>query len=319
LENLDAATTRVQAVLQKVFLLVGFAVLVAALGIGLLASRSIARPLAEMAERLRSAGTTGELPDFPENVAAGPEIRELTRGFDQAAKAVRDARERLTRAYVEFVGSLAQALDARDPYTAGHSRRVSNYACAIAKAMGLAEPEVETIRVGALLHDLGKIGISDIVLHKPGRLTADEMELIRQHPVIGRRILDNVHGLEPYLAIVELHHENWDGTGYPRGLKGTETPLQARIVKVADSYDAMTSDRPYRRGMTHAQAMAILKKVSGSETDPEIVGAFSLACSASLESCVETDGSLQKLAGIIAAQHEGIAEGTVAPVPKEAR
>jgi putative nucleotidyltransferase with HDIG domain len=318
LENLDAATAPVQAVLQRVFLIVGFAVLVAALAIGLLASRSIARPLAEMAARLRSAGASGELPDFAENVRAGPEIRELTRGFDQAAKAVREARERLTRAYVEFVGSLAQALDARDPYTAGHSRRVSNYACAIARAMGLAEPEVETIRVGALLHDLGKIGISDLVLHKPGRLTADETELIRQHPVIGRRILDNVHGLEPYLSIVELHHENWDGTGYPRGLKGTETPLQARIVKVADSYDAMTSDRPYRRGMTHDQAMAILKKVSDSETDPEIVGAFSRACPAGPESFSETAGSLQKLAGIVAAEDQRIAEGTAAPVPKEA-
>jgi putative nucleotidyltransferase with HDIG domain len=317
LENLDAATAPVQAVLQRVFLVVGVAVLVAALAIGLLASHSIARPLAEMAARLRCAGASGELPDFPENVRAGPEIRELRRGFDQAAKAVREARERLTRAYVEFVGSLAQALDARDPYTAGHSRRVSDYACAIARAMGLAEPEVETIRVGALLHDLGKIGISDLVLHKPGRLTADETELIRQHPVIGRRILDNVHGLEPYLAIVELHHENWDGSGYPRGLKGTETPLPARIVKVADSYDAMTSDRPYRRGMTHAQAMAILKKVSGSETDPEIVGAFSRVCSASAD-CLETGGSLQKLAGIVAAADQRIAEGTVAPVPKEA-
>jgi putative nucleotidyltransferase with HDIG domain len=314
LENLDTATARVQAVLQRVFLLGGFAVLVAALGIGLLASRSIARPLAEMAARLRCAGANGELPDFPENIGAGPEIRELTKGFDQAAKAVREARERLTRAYVEFVGSLAHALDARDPYTAGHSRRVSNYACAIARAMGLAEQEVETIRVGALLHDLGKIGISDLVLHKPGRLTADETELIRQHPVIGRRILDNVHGLEPYLAIVELHHENWDGSGYPRGLKGAETPLQARIVKVADSYDAMTSDRPYRRGMTHAQAMAILQKVSGSETDPEIVRAFSRVCPDGPECCVEAAGSLQKLAGIVAAE----AEGTAAPVPKEA-
>ncbi|HEY7392505.1 MAG TPA: HD domain-containing phosphohydrolase [Bryobacteraceae bacterium] len=318
LQNLDTATAHVQAVLQRVFLTVGFAVLVAALGIGLLTSRSIARPLAEMAARLRCASATGELPDFPESVGAGLEIRELTRGFDQAAKAVREARERLTRAYVEFVGSLAQALDARDPYTAGHSRRVSNYACAIAEAMGLAEPEVETIRVGALLHDLGKIGISDVVLHKPGRLTADETDLIRQHPVIGRRILDNVHGLEPYLGIVELHHENWDGSGYPRGLKGAETPLEARIVKVADSYDAMTSDRPYRRGMTHAQAMAILRKVSGSETDTEIVEAFSRVCPPGSEGCLETTGSLERLAGVVAAQHEGIAEGIAGPVPKEA-
>jgi putative nucleotidyltransferase with HDIG domain len=303
----------VERTLQKLFLTVGFAVLVAALGIGLLASRSIARPLAEMAARLRHASASGELTNFPESVHAGLEIRELTNGFNQAAKAVAEARERLTRAYVEFVGSLAQALDARDPYTAGHSRRVSLYACAIAKVIGLTEVEVETIRVGALLHDLGKIGISDLVLHKPGRLTADETELIRQHPVIGRRILGNVHGLDPYLAIVELHHENWDGTGYPRGLKGTETPLDARIVKVADSYDAMTSDRPYRRGMTHDQAMAILRKVSGSETDPEVVEAFSRLLLPA-QSSSEPDQSLQSLAEAVAMEPQAPA----APAPKEA-
>jgi HD-GYP domain-containing protein (c-di-GMP phosphodiesterase class II) len=130
--------------------------------------------------------------------------------------------------------------------------------------------------VGALLHDLGKIGISDLVLQKPGRLTPEENELIRQHPVIGKRILENVQGLEAYLSIVELHHENLNGTGYPHGLKGEETPLYARIVKVADAYDAMTSDRPYRRGKSHAEALAVLRSVSGSEMDPAVVEAFAL-------------------------------------------
>ena len=113
---------------------------------------------------------------------------------------------------MQFVGSLAQALDARDAYTAGHSQRVSEYSCAIAKALKIPEQELETIRVGALLHDLGKIGISDLVLQKPERLTPEENELIRQHPVIGKRILENVQGLEAYLDIVELHHENLDGS-----------------------------------------------------------------------------------------------------------
>jgi putative nucleotidyltransferase with HDIG domain len=189
---------------------------------------------------------------------------------------VHESRERLTRAYVQFVGSLAQALDARDAYTAGHSRRVSEYSCAIAEAMNLAADDMEIIRVGALLHDLGKIGISDLVLQKPGRLTPEENQLIRQHPVIGKRILENVQGLEAYLGIVELHHENLDGTGYPHGLKGEETPLHARIVKVADAYDAMTSDRPYRRGKSHADAIAVLRSVSGSEMDPMVVEAFAL-------------------------------------------
>jgi putative nucleotidyltransferase with HDIG domain len=169
---------------------------------------------------------------------------------------------------------LASALDARDPYTAGHSLRVSEYACAIARAMNVPEPEQELIRVGALLHDIGKIGISDAVLQKPGRLTPDEEALIRQHPVIGRKILECVQGFDAYLPVVELHHENWDGRGYPRGLKGEETPRTARIVKVADAYDAMTSDRPYRRGMQHSEAVRVLSENAGTQLDPAAVEAF---------------------------------------------
>jgi putative nucleotidyltransferase with HDIG domain len=276
LQNVDAASAPLQAVLRKLFLVAGLITMAAMLGISAVSSRSIARPLADVAAHLRRSAATGELPEFPENQSGVQEIRDLTQGFNHAAKAVQESRERLTRAYVQFVGSLAQALDARDAYTAGHSRRVSELSCAIAKAMNIPEPDLETIRIGALLHDLGKIGISDLVLQKPGRLTPEENELIRQHPVIGKRILENVQGLEAYLGIVELHHENWNGTGYPRGLKGEETPQHARIVKVADAYDAMTSDRPYRRGKSHAEALAVLRSVSGSEMDSSVVEAFAL-------------------------------------------
>ncbi len=276
LQNVDAASAPLQAVLRKLFLIAGLMALAAMLGISAFSSRSIARPLADVAAHLRRSGATGELPEFPESQGGVQEIRDLTQGFNHAAKAVREGRERLTRAYVQFVGSLAQALDARDAYTAGHSRRVSEYSCAVATAMNVPEQDLETIRVGALLHDLGKIGISDLVLQKPGRLTPEENELIRQHPVIGRRILENVQGLEAYLGIVELHHENLDGTGYPHGLKGEETPLQARIVKVADAYDAMTSDRPYRDGKSHAEALTVLRNACGTEMDPLVVEAFAL-------------------------------------------
>lgn len=274
LQNVDAASAPLQAVLRKLFLVAGLVALAAMLVISAVASQSIARPLADVAAYLRLSSATGELPEFPDNPGGVQEIRDLARGFNDAAKAVREGRERLTRAYVQFVGSLAQALDARDAYTAGHSRRVSEYSYAIAKAMSVPEQDLDTIRVGALLHDLGKIGISDLVLQKPGRLTPEENELIRQHPVIGKRILENVQGLEAYLGIVELHHENLDGTGYPHGLKGEETPLLARIVKVADAYDAMTSDRPYRRGKSHGEAIAVLRSVCGSEMDPVVVEAF---------------------------------------------
>src|SRR4029077_5389380 len=189
-----------------------------------------------------------------------------------------------------------------DAYTAGHSQRVSEYSCAIAKALQIPEQELETIRVGALLHDLGKIGISDLVLQKPKGLTPEENDLIRQHPVIGNRILQNVEGLGAYLDIVELHHENLDGTGYPHGLKGEETPLHARIVKVADAYDAMTSDRPYRRGKSHSEAIAILKSVCGSEMDPMVVEAFAqLGDQRKQKIAVARDQSLQSLSQAVAA------------------
>jgi HD-GYP domain-containing protein (c-di-GMP phosphodiesterase class II) len=140
--------------------------------------------------------------------------------------------------------------------------------------MNVPQDEFEVIRVGALLHDIGKIGISDAVLQKPGKLTPEEEALIQQHPVIGRKILECVQGFDAYLQVVELHHENWGGGGYPRGLTGDQTPRAARIVKVADAYDAMTSDRPYRRGMRHDEAVRILEKCAGTQLDPAAVQAF---------------------------------------------
>jgi putative nucleotidyltransferase with HDIG domain len=304
LQNVDAASAPVRAVLRKLFLVAGLMALAATLGISTLSSRAIARPLAGVAAHLRRSAVTGELAEFPESAGGVQEIQDLTQGFNHAAKAVRESRERLTSAYVQFVGSLAQALDARDAYTAGHSRRVSEYSCAIAKAMNLPEPDLETIRVGALLHDLGKIGISDLVLQKPGRLTPEENELIRQHPVIGRRILENVQGLEAYLGVVELHHENWDGTGYPHGLRGEQTPLHARIVKVADAYDAMTSDRPYHRGKSHAEALAVLKSASGSQMDSSVVTAFALLGDQRKRRAQDGTQSLRSLSEALNVEHD---------------
>jgi putative nucleotidyltransferase with HDIG domain len=274
LSSLDAAAGPVQAVLRGVFLTAGLISLVVAIALGVFSSRSVVRPLAAVVAHLRESSRTGALPEFPADQRGGREIRELTDSFNHAAASIREGQDRLVGAYVEFVSSLASALDARDPYTAGHSLRVSEYSCAIARAMNVPEYEQELIRVGALLHDIGKIGISDIVLQKPGKLTPEEEKLIQQHPVIGRKILECVQGFDAYLPVVELHHENWDGTGYPHGLTGENTPQTARIVKVADTYDAMTSDRPYRRGMAHDEAVRIIKQYAGTQFDPEAVEAF---------------------------------------------
>jgi HD-GYP domain-containing protein (c-di-GMP phosphodiesterase class II) len=274
LQSIDAATGPVQGILRNVFGIAGFGALLATALISVLSAQSIVRPIAGVVAHLRESERTGLLPEFKADPARIQEIRDLTESFNRAASAIREARESLYRAYVEFVGSLASALDARDRYTAGHSRRVSELSCAIARALQVKPKELDDIRIGALLHDIGKIGIADEVLQKPGKLNNEEFALIQQHPTIGRRILEGVHGFQDYLPIVELHHENWNGSGYPLGLHCEATPLGARIVHVADAYDAMTSDRPYRRGMSHEQAIRTLQQYAGTQFDPEIVPVF---------------------------------------------
>lgn len=273
-QNVDAAGLPVQVVLNRVFLIAAVGLVVFAFLCSVFSSRSIVRPITEMIAHLRHNDGSGLLPEFRGTPSSIREISDLASGFNQAAAAVREGRRKLQGAYVEFVESLASALDARDRYTAGHSRRVSDLACATAKALGVSTGELEDIRVGALLHDIGKIGISDTVLQKTGRLTAEEFALIKLHPEIGRRILEGVQGFAPYLDAVELHHENWDGTGYPWGQSGEATPLAARIIHVSDAYDAMTTDRPYRRGMSHKEAIAILREYAGRHFDPRVVDAF---------------------------------------------
>ena len=274
LENVDEATAPVQARLRNLFLAMAFGSMIIALLCSIVSSRSIVRPIAQVVSHLRNAERTGELPGFTAELSSTREIRELVQSYNRAAGSVRHARENLQRAYVEFTGSLASALDARDRYTSGHSYRVSLLSCETAAAMGLGPERVERIRIGAQLHDIGKIGIADSVLQKPGKLTAEEFDMIKEHPVIGRRILEGVQVLAPYLEAVELHHENWDGTGYPKGLSGEETPIDARIIHVSDAYDAMTSDRSYRRGMTHQQAIRILSECAGTQFDRRIVDVF---------------------------------------------
>lgn len=274
LQNLDSAVAPVQSVLRTAFGTVALLALLVALMVSMASAGSIVRPIATVVEHLKEAERTGDLTEFRGGVPRVREIRKLIESFNRAAGAIREGRENLTLAYVEFVQSMASALDARDPYTAGHSHRVSEMSRAVAGAMGLPAEIVERVRVGALLHDIGKIGIPDGLLRKPGRLTAEEFAIIREHPSIGRRILEGVHGFSPYLPAVELHHENWDGTGYPHGQAGETTPVDARIIHVADAYDAMTTDRPYRAGMTHETALRTLRANAGTQFDPEVVGKF---------------------------------------------
>lgn len=176
---------------------------------------------------------------------------------------------------MEMVTSLAGAIDAKDPYTKGHSTSVSRYAEALARAVNLPETEVERIKIGALLHDVGKIGIPESVLKKPGKLDDEEWEIMKQHPTIGaEKVLAPNEALRDLIPIVKYHHERLDGKGYPEQLKGNEIPLAARIVSVADAYHALVSDRPYRKGMPIEKACAILKEGAGIQWDSDLVRQF---------------------------------------------
>ncbi len=273
-ENVDQATAPIQSKLHKLFLTLALVCVLVAFACSVGSSSSIVKPIAAVVSHLRNAVHTGKLPELEGQPSSILEIQELAEIYNRAAISVRSAGERLEGAYLEFVGSLANALDARDGYTSGHSTRVSQLSCAVASALQLGEDEAERIRIGALLHDVGKIGIADCVLQKPGHLTEDEFAIVKQHPVIGRRILEGVQGFAPYLGAVEFHHENWNGSGYPKGQSGTETPIDARIIHVSDAYDAMTTDRSYRRGMTQEKAISILIENAGIQFDPEIVEVF---------------------------------------------
>lgn len=193
----------------------------------------------------------------------------------RAAAAIENARlyEDLQATFQQTIEGLAKTIDKMDRYTAGHSDRVAMYAVYLAQKLGLNAQEIEIVRQSALMHDIGKIGCV-LNLNKPGKLTADEYEVFKKHPAFGRDILDPIRFLHPLIPGVHLHHERWDGRGYPLKLKGNEIPIIARIISVADTYDAMTSHRSYRRALPHEVAVAEIERCSNSQFDPEVAGTF---------------------------------------------
>ncbi|GEM_PF-6616880 len=197
--------------------------------------------------------------------------------FERVSKVLGDrlsrqrAADRVRQDVVAMVDSLAQVLEVRDPYTAGHSIRVAAFSLVVARGLGLDERQMAILEHGAALHDVGKIAIRREVLNKGGVLTDDEFEHIKMHPVIAREILEPVAEFAPVLEVVYHHHERIDGRGYPSGLKGDEIPLLAQIVAVADTFDAMTSDRPYRAGMPAMKALRLMEEVSGTQLNGELV------------------------------------------------
>ncbi len=177
--------------------------------------------------------------------------------------------------FTGFLQALLSTVDAKDHYTAGHSHRVARIAACLARQMGLSSAQRDTLYLAGLLHDIGKIGIDDRVLNKPGRLTPEEFDQIKQHPQLGYDILQSVKQLECVLPAVLHHHEAWDGSGYPHGLEGNNIPQLARILAVADALDAMSSARPYRSQVLSNQKIdVILRQGAGRQWDPEVIDAF---------------------------------------------
>ena len=200
----------------------------------------------------------------------------LTNIGSQVAVAIENYRLNLDmeRTYFETVMALAMAVEAKEPYTGGHTKRVAYYATLIGEAMGVDDGTMKTLQHAGILHDVGKIGIKDDILLKPGALTPEEFRIMQQHSVIGEAILKPVQSLRKVAELVRHHHERYDGTGYPDGLKGEAIPLAARILTVSDSYDAMVTDRPYRKRLSLEQAKEELRKGAGKQFDPNAIDAF---------------------------------------------
>lgn len=194
----------------------------------------------------------------------------------QAAIAIENARlyMRLEDSYLSTIIALSAAVEARDSYTIGHMHHISEYSTAIAKELGLGNEEIADIRIAGLLHDLGKIGIPDNILLKPGKLSEAEYDIMKSHPTVGVRIVESIESLKNSSVIIGSHQEQYDGEGYPNGLKGVDIPLGARILAVADAFDAMTTTRPYRKAMSYKEAFEEIKRCSGTQFDPEVVKCF---------------------------------------------
>ncbi|MCP4580601.1 MAG: response regulator [candidate division Zixibacteria bacterium] len=180
----------------------------------------------------------------------------------------------LEEAYFDTVEALASAIEARDQYTAGHTNRVWKITMEIARTIGWQDSKIKELRMGAVLHDIGKIGVPDAILNKQGPLTNEEHDIMKIHPEMGVRMVEKVNFLKPALPYILYHHERWDGNGYPQSFKGEEIPVEGRLLSVVDTFDAITSDRPYRKGRSVKEAVAEIKRNSGTQFDPAIVDAF---------------------------------------------
>src|ERR1044071_2325869 len=277
-----AALASVADMRRQVFV-ISLAAATFALLIGFFFAKKLTQPVQELAAGAhRIAGG-----DFSRRitVSSRTELGELGDSFnlmtDQVERFIHDLQQAADENRQLFLGTvkgLAAAIDGKDPYTRGHSERVARFSVAIAQGLDLPDEEIEKIRISALLHDVGKIGIDDNILKKPAALTDEEFVLMKQHPQKGFKIMSQIPAMKEFLPGMYMHHEMIDGNGYPQGLKGDEIPMQARIVSVADTFDAMTTDRPYQRAMKFDDALARIKSLVGTRYDERVVASLMAAC-----------------------------------------
>ncbi|MEE4271997.1 MAG: HD domain-containing phosphohydrolase [Thermoanaerobaculales bacterium] len=256
-----------------------------ALGLGFAFSRRLIGPLQDLAH-ISSEISEGTFSVRAE-VSGADEIAQLGNNFNHMAGNIESLVRKLKHAlrqnqelFLETIRTLAAAIDAKDAYTKGHSERVSAYSMAIARHLGLNFDDVFHVRIAAILHDVGKLGIKDGILNKPGGLTDEEYEIMRRHPAIGAQIMAPISKLKSIIPGIRNHHETWDGRGYPDKLQGEEIPMVARIVGVADTFDAMTTNRPYQKAMPLEYVVQKMEAMAGTRFDPEVITAFTAAVAA---------------------------------------
>jgi putative nucleotidyltransferase with HDIG domain len=252
---------------------VGLAAMAVFAPVRLMAGRAAARPL----NRLKAATlAVAEEHWRPVNVEHDSDdaVGELVAAFNTMASKLRDSRKDRITTFHRTLASLVHTIEAKDPYVSNHSSNVATLAHELALAVGLPETQASETACGALLHDIGKIGVPDEIINKPKKLTPTEFSVIQKHPVIGDRIVDPLDGSDILQGPVRHHHEHWDGSGYPDGLRGEEIPLAARIIKVADVFEALISDRPYRPKLSVTEAVKTLQSQAGKQMDPKLVEVF---------------------------------------------
>lgn len=250
-----------------------------AIVMAILFAAGISHPIRALVERTREIARGNYSQRV--NIKSRNEIGDLAANFNVMSGEIEKAVEQLKKAahenhllFINSVRMLAAAIDAKDPYTRGHSERVARYSIAIGKNMSLNPKEMNNLRISALLHDVGKIGIDDRILRKPGALSDEEFEIMKGHPEKGAAIMAGVAQLIDIIPGMKFHHEKWAGGGYPEGLTGEEIPIQARIVAIADTFDAMTTNRPYQKAMELAYVIEKIKSFGGTRFDPRVVDAF---------------------------------------------